>query len=1388
MNIETKFNEIVFKNIEDFFKGIKDEKVTADKDFSYIRDLGLFDSRMMVNLSDKNKIELTEIFNACIRKKDFRAFIEFAERTVPGVSRRYIDGARDSINDIVETNNYPERADQPKQDIESASYYDIMNSFDKGAIAKLTQLSRAFKGQKNESLQEINGKKGTGLTGVEFLALLSGSYYLKDFYDQKRPSFERFKSYKKLFDEKSPKELLKNVGIDYDYVKEFFEDQEVSQDTENSEETKKTLLNKLNVKDEYKYYPVDEIARIDEAQHKMTSMFSRDIVKDLIDENLSKSSSYKKINELNRAGKRDLARIIALDDGEKERESFDRLNSFAQAIKNGATKFYETLKEKSYLAEDTTLEDIEDKLVDKLAEGGAFASANLSEFEQKATFITAQYTQEDEFKKLFVDEAHYTSTNVLGEKEENCSTTVYAKDEGNTYILEEVPLPNGKLYEYVQSLQDTTTVDSEGNKHIVHSKAFVALQEQLKEKFNKSFENLQVDQIVVGNSALANNLNTLRTNTQIADHQAKARKQNPTSAPKNVVQNKINQEKTNPVLDHFKQKDDSLNLCTANFVYEEAYNNALKKLSEMPFADPSWFMGKTAVKSDNEFEVESSKEPSPEEASQNKPVAEKTKEKFPEQPVVENKKEPTPVGQKSEEVSPEQPAVEKKEDVSQEQPVVENKEETPVEKKTEEASQEQDENAKLEQLKYDTIENYKNIVFDFKARLETIKKSIEGSNLSKGIKHSYIGNIDELIKTAGDPNNFFNEIEAQITHAKSKEEVDKACDAFLADMVIYEEETNALVGKFDKAKETYSKLSPKQKEDLEGYRYRLSYIMTFANKIEDENKKSVYINFVNEKVTLINNFLEGKTQDFDETFKGLAVGIETYATKVTQENSKTDEKTQKVQKLLSGIQQVQKQKEKEQAEKKEDEGKTIVKNIKNRQKTQSGSSKGKTIDTSKKVDKKEQPGKKSQNVTIIKLKADLEKGYEDSTQKFEKNLSDFEEKLHKVKSESNQEKILYDDEKNGESSIFNEHHIIRSQYWVIRENFEKKLAEAKTKKQINEVFDDMNKKLTECENGLVEINAKLDAKLEEEKKSTQKEPEVIFDDYSTGEFFNEKYDDVKSEFDVLKAKIKACEDKILEGKDYKKFSKEVTELKESVYETYDEIEKSMQDGGDQKDYEIAYNTAQRALEGFNKELSKYNKKLQIDTKGQNEQQNDQTPTQDKPNATHKTNAGRNSAGKQTISKDQINNGLERMIEILDQAKIDDEASKEPNATVATKEDKQEPTPEVQGEEAKQQRGNSKSKMTKEELRKELNEVLSQYETAMDKYADAESKFGSIYTKAYRMANEKEIRLAENYSEMNDCIQIYKDIIKALNRFTKSLESINATLGNEKNSEEDTLNK
>ena len=147
-----------------------------------------------------------------------------------------------------------------------------------------------------------------------------------------------------------------------------------------------------------------------------------------------------------------------------------------------------------------------------------------------------------------------------------------------------------------------------------------------------------------------------------------------------------------------------------------------------------------------------------------------------------------------------------------------------------------------------------------------------------------------------------------------------------------------------------------------------------------------------------------------------------------------------------------------------------------------------------------------------------------------------------------------------------------------------------------------------------------------------------------------------------------------------------------------------------------------------------------------------------------------------------------MIEILDQAKIDDEASKEPNATVATKEDKQESTPEVQDEEAKQQRGNSKSKMTKEELRKELNEVLSQYETAMDNYADAESKFGSIYTKAYRMANEKEIRLAENYSEMNDCIQIYKDIIKALNRFTKSLESINATLGNEKNSEEDTLNK
>ena len=1390
MNIEKKFNEIVFKNIEDFLKGVKDEKVTPDKDFDYIKNLGLFDAKYLNRLNDEGKTQLTTIFNKCIYKKDFREFIRYAEMKVPGVSHRDAKDAHIVLDSILQG----EEVD-PK-DIGEISYKEIMDNFSKGMAVKLTQLRNKLSRNGDQLLQDINGKNGEGLTGVEFLSLLSSMYYMKDFYEAKRPSYERLCELKKFFDKNEPKEVLESVGIAYEPVKEFFDNTEDFY--EDDVWVAKTFFNDFNEREPYMYYPIEEIARLEEAQRQMTSMFSRDIVKDFID--LPTSKEYKKVNEINsRAGRRNLATLIASNNQESGKESFDRLEKFASRIKTATTNFYEKLNSENLLDKSLSLETVQEKVVDQLAESGAFACSTIEDFEATAGYVLSKYSKQQEYKDFFVDEETYDATNLilpLGDNKD-FQTTIYVRSEDKTYALYGFDVPNKDLNAFIQSYQDEKVVDSDGNEYFQHSANFLELQNILKNKFGRSFENLRLDQVVIGNSVLANEIYKEKKAEQTAQKKAEDEKEN--LAPEGTK----NDEQEDAHTENDEAPDFSgTSIITANYIYEEVYNEALKQYTQMRFATPELLRERRKAS-------ESTPEEQPIiEEEKNAPTLEETKQlesyktklsaieklagtidnverrdayiRFVQERyeiiniyLAGNDKtfEETFAGF-SEMLELAYRNIVKgklpyeKEEEKQEEP------KTPEEENIETLREQAKEDLSRMKDALNSINYINHVVAEAELDFEGRKKAIDNANTEE--------EINKILKATRLKSNSLHE-RYRISSSEEQEEletVDEKKNELEELRAKYVKESEQLFKEIKDRIAIYSGKYAKRNEEWNDFANQANYKIKLKQEglkssktIEELNKRMAV---VRENASIINADIDSVIKEINrkiydivepEMFPRVSSLNEDQGADNKEENPE-DQKliAQDEQKLLPLLD------SKTTPEFKPEE--TPVENSDNQENIESS------------------------NIKLEVLKANIEKRYNIFAKNFESQVAIFERKL-------------YDAGRSGEEDSFKGIHNLRSQYWNICENFESKLKKATTEDEINKFFESAENELTKCEDSLLELNKKFDSKLEEERKSLKKEIKVTEDDYLTSEFLSEKQNDIKSKFDALKDEIKSFVEKNSGTNEYSQISADIEELEKSVYLAYEEFEKSIEDGGDQRDYEIAYNDAQKAIEGFNKELGKCNTKLQTIIAGKNKQQNNQSKTQDKSKKrTRKTNASKekdDNSNEQEMNEDKINNGLEQMRRDLENAMAGTEESNEPNAPVETKEDKHESTPEVQGEEAKQQRRNSKSKMTIEKLRKELNKVLLQYEKAMDNYVDAESKFGAIYTKAYRMANEKEIRLAENYSEMNDCIQIYKDIIKALNRFTKSLESTNENLqeqdqsktknnsnktlqNKEKSEEEDTLNK
>ncbi len=581
-NIEKiNFNKMVFsKLIKNYLQGANNEEVAPNKNFAYIESLGLFERNFLNRLDEEHRAQLVDVFNKCIKQQDFRPFVEIAEREIPNVAHRTFNGFDNASKAIMKQG----MSDKVYLESENTNYTILVDKLE-GSL--FNEILNFVDNKRNgiQSIRALNSKNGKGLSGVQFLSLLSGAYYLKDYYEAKRPSYENFKRYQKLFNKENAQKILSEVGLDYDAVKDV-----ISEDSIFDEDRIR------GAKMLYSQYTFEDIAKIDREQRKLTSLLVKDLVKREI--SLPTSSNFKAWNELNRVQKRDLEKLIALNPGDKYSKTMDRLGAFGAIVEKSASEFYQ--KFGTTLKTDVSPESIANDLIDELAENGAFASTTTDEFEKIATFVSAQ----DKFKNYYLD-PEMSEISQLGTKDgdPNIYTTAYIRHEDQTYVLDSIRVPNGDLNAFVESLKPTVVM-VEGKPVEQVSAEFLKIKDALKARYNKSFDNLELDEVIVGNSMISNEFYTLKAKEQIVQNQAKLEKANSASVAKVDVNQK--QETINPIVQDFIRKVAPVQpkICTANYIYEEAYNEAMKNISQMMFANPELFRNKYAFKKEQQIQKE----------------------------------------------------------------------------------------------------------------------------------------------------------------------------------------------------------------------------------------------------------------------------------------------------------------------------------------------------------------------------------------------------------------------------------------------------------------------------------------------------------------------------------------------------------------------------------------------------------------------------------------------------------------------------------------------------------------------------------------------------------------------------------------------------------------
>lgn len=565
-NIEKiNFDKMVFsKIIKNYLQGANNEKVDSNKDFAYIESLGLFERSFLNRLDEEHRTQLVDVFNKCVKQQNFRPFVEIAEREIPNVAQRDFSGF-DRVSKAIMRQGMSEKV---YLDNESLDYAVLVDKLQDSLFSRIIN----YKDNRDNGIQTIrslNRKNGKGLSGVQFLSLLSGAYYLKDYYEAKRPSFERFKYYQYLFNKNNAQKFFSEVGLNYDAIKNSISDDSFFE------------ADRAYGKDKsYSEYRFSDIATIDREQRKLTSM----LVKDLVKREISlPTKNFKAWNELNRAQKKELENLIALNPGDKYSKSMDRLGAFGAIVEKSVSEFYQ--KFGTILKIDVSVESIENDLIDELAENGAFASETTEEFEKIATFVSAQ----DKFKNYYLD-PKMREISQLGTKEgdQRVYTTAYIRHEDQTYVLDSIVVPNGDLNAFVESLQPSVTM-VEGKQVEQVSAEFLKIKDALKARYNKSFDSLQLDEVIVGNSMISNEFYTLKAKEQIVQNQTKLEKLD--SANVANVSETQKREQINPIVEDFIKKVAPVQpkFCTANYVYEEAYNEAMKNISQMMFANPELF-------------------------------------------------------------------------------------------------------------------------------------------------------------------------------------------------------------------------------------------------------------------------------------------------------------------------------------------------------------------------------------------------------------------------------------------------------------------------------------------------------------------------------------------------------------------------------------------------------------------------------------------------------------------------------------------------------------------------------------------------------------------------------------------------------------------------------
>lgn len=579
-NIEKiNFDKMVFsKLIKNYLQSANNEDIAPNKNFAYIESLGLFERNFLNRLDEEHRAQLVDVFNKCVKQQNFRPFVEIAEREIPNVAQRDFSGF-DRASKAIMRQGMSENVYLDNEDFD----YTILVDKLQGSL--FNEIINFVDNRKNgiQSIRALNSKNGKGLSGVQFLSLLSGAYYLKDYYEAKRTSFGRFKHYQKLFNKDNAQKILSEVGLNYDAIKDSISENSVFEE------------DRVRGKDmTYAQYDFSDIAIIDREQRKLTSLLVKDLVKREI--SLPTSKNFKAWNELNRVQRKELENLIALNPGDKYSKTMDRLGAFGAIVEKSASEFYQ--KFGTTLKTDISVESIANDLIEELAENGAFASKTTEEFEKIATFVSAQ----DKFKNYYLD-PEMSEISQLGTKEgdQRVYTTAYVRHEDQTYVLDSIVVPNGDLNAFVESLKPSVVM-VEGKPVEQVSAEFLKIKDALKARYNKSFDSLQLDEVIVGNSMISNEFYTLKAKEQIVQNQVKLEKLN--SANIANVSATQKREQINPIVEDFIKKVAPVQpkICTANYIYEEAYNEAMKNISQMMFANPELFRNKYSLKKEQQIE------------------------------------------------------------------------------------------------------------------------------------------------------------------------------------------------------------------------------------------------------------------------------------------------------------------------------------------------------------------------------------------------------------------------------------------------------------------------------------------------------------------------------------------------------------------------------------------------------------------------------------------------------------------------------------------------------------------------------------------------------------------------------------------------------------------